>query len=213
MAKEAALKKEEGQEYPRDTIDSERRKEADNYRFPPTSANDNESRNYSSPTGIKNIRTVSTTTTRRAAKKTAVPVVSRAESRKLFSRWRVFGQVSFATSFIYPIQIFFAVISFIGFAAMSGIEADWVLSALNTVSFDTLDEAGGGLFVVGMVGAFLCGFISFLVATAMYISLGYNILHNFSLLILTLCLAGLLFPILNLFPLMLLWYLYFVFSK
>lgn len=214
MAKEAARRKEE--EYLRDTIDTERNREAENYQFPPTPANDNESQYSNSYTNIKNVRTKSyarpTTRARQKPRKVIAPSVKK-DSRNIVLAWRNFALVASLTSLVYPLQIFFGVLTLIGFGALTGIESDWLLSAINFGTFGTIAQAGGGLVVLGMAGAFLCGFISFLGATTIYSALDRSILHGWSILILTLCFMALLLPIVNIFPVMLIWYHYMAFAK
>lgn len=215
MAKEAALRKDDEQEYLRDTIDSERRAEADNYQFPPTPANDNEPRSYSN-TNIKNVRTARSgpqTANLKKRPQKLPPLPTKPDSRNIVFAWRNFAFVTGATSIIYPIQIFFGVINLVGFGILVGIESDWLLSAIDFGTFGATTEAGGGLLVLGMAGAFLCGFVGFLGATVVYTAVGKSILHDWSLLILTLCFVGLLLPIISLFPVMLFWYRYIAFAK
>lgn len=215
MAKEAARRKEE-EEYLRDTIDSERRAEAENYQFPPTPANDNESQYSTSYANIKNVRTTSyarpATKSRQKPKKVVVPSVKK-DSRNIVLAWRNFAFVTALTSLVYPLQIFFGVLTLIGFGILTGIESDWLLSAIDFGTFGTIAQAGGGLTVLGMAGAVLCGFISFLGATTIYSAVDRSILHGWSILILTFCFIGLLLPVINLFPVMLFWYHYMAFAK
>ena len=216
MAKEAAYRREDEPESLRDTIDSERREEAGNYQFPPTPANDNESSAYSRNTNIKNVRTArsgrSVAKPKLKPKKIVMPSV-KTESRNIVLAWRNFALVAGATSIIYPIQLFFSILTLIGFGVLAGIESDWLLSAVNFGTFGTVAQAGGGLVVLGMAGAFLCGFISFLGATTIYSAIDRSILHGWSILILTLCFMGLLLPIINILPVMLFWYYYMAFAK
>lgn len=213
MAKEVALKREEESGYQRDTVDSLRNEQADNYQFPPAPADDNERQDSTSYTNIKNVQAVSSVMRpRRISNKIKLPS-AQANMKKSVSHWKSFGRVFSATSIIYTIQIFFGVICLVGLGISLGIESDLLLSAADTVTFGTASEAGNGLLVVGMAGAFLCGFISFLVAAVMYSASGQSILKGFSLLVLAVCLGGLLCPIINLLPLMLFWYLYIALAK
>lgn len=215
MAKEAAKRIEE--EYLRDTIDSERRTEATNYRFPPDTSNDGSPEYDSYYNNIKNVRTARSTRpakrTQQKPKKKVVISSAKKDSRNTILAWRNFALVAGLTSLVYSIQIFFGVLTLIGFGVLAGVESDWLLSAINFGTFDTIAQAGGGLVVLGMAGAFLCGFISFLGATTIYSALDRSILHGWSILILTFCFMALLLPIINIFPVMLLWYYYMAFAK
>ncbi len=214
MAKEVANQREE--EYLRDTIDSERRAEAENYQFTPNTANDNEAQYSTSYSNIKNVRTTSyarpATRRRQKIKKVVAPSLKKG-SRNIILAWRNFALVTGLTSIVYPFQLFFSILTIIGFGALAGIESDWLLSAIDFGTFGTITQAGGGLIVLGMAGAFLCGFVSFLGATTVYSALDRSILHGWSILILTFCFMGLLLPIINIFPVMLLWYYYMAFAK
>lgn len=216
MAKEAALRKDVEEEYGRETIDSERRAEADNYQFPPVPANDNDSQYSTGNTNIKNVRTTRsarpTTTPKRKPKKTPTPTIKK-ESRNIVLAWRNFALVAGLTSLVYPLQIWCGIVCLVGFSALAGVESDWLLSTIDFGTFGKLSEAGGGLFIAGGAAAFLCGFVSFLGATVIFTSVNRSILHDESLLILTLCLVGLLLPVINLFPVMLFWYWYVAFAK
>lgn len=216
MAKEAAYQREDEPESLRDTIDSERREEAGNYQFPSTPAN-NQYRSSSRGANIKNVRSSSSPKRPKLPKKiptkVGTPPRIKVGLESKFFAWRNFALVVWATSIIYPIQLFFGAISLVGFGVLAGIETDWLVASIDLGTFGAASEAGGGLLIVGMTGAFLCGFISFLIASVIYSVVNKSVLHGFGILVLTICMVGLLCPIINLFPVMLFWYWYMAFAK
>lgn len=127
---------------------------------------------------------------------------------KVASRAGLMSRIILFTVKIYIVQIFFGILSLIGFAILGG-QGSYLLSAADFITFGTVENAGGGLFLLGAAGAFICGFLTFLVTAPFF---GQKNLALFGPIIAAACLAGLLCPVLNLFPLMWLWCLYMVLS-
>lgn len=123
-------------------------------------------------------------------------------------KWRILSLSITATSWIYPIQIFFAILTLIGIAAMTGTKTDWLLQAVDFLSFGSVSALGVGLFWLGAAGALLCGFITYVLAVSIYSMNNIDGMQGLNLLILAVCLAGLLCPIINFIPLVWLWCLY-----
>jgi|GEM_PF-2977411 len=121
--------------------------------------------------------------------------------------WKLFQLLINTTIHIYYIQIFFGILTLIGMLIMAGLNDNWFV---NTITFGTLTEAGAAIFIVGIVGAFICGVVSFLIATALIVSRGISILGGICIAILSVCLVGLLCPVINILPIMWLWCLYVV---
>lgn len=118
--------------------------------------------------------------------------------------WRMFLFITAATTKVYIIQIFFAVICFIGLALLGGLESSW-MAAADFVTFGSVENIGAGLFILGGAGAMLCGIVTAMVASALSLQ---SPLRGLSPLILTVCLVALLCPVVNFFPIMWLWCLY-----
>ncbi len=112
------------------------------------------------------------------------------------------------TVIIYIIQLCLALIALIGLGLMSETESNWVMSALNWVTFNSIQEAGTGVFLIGIAGSMICGLVTWFVAAALYTGSGEDVLGGFSILVISVCLVLLLCPIINLFPIMWLWSLY-----
>lgn len=91
---------------------------------------------------------------------------------------------------------------------MGGGEADWLVSAADSLTFGSVTNIAVGFFWIGAAGAFLCGIITYAVALAIFIAHGTDGLRGINLLVLSVCLVGLLCPVLNFFPLVWLWCLY-----
>lgn len=119
-----------------------------------------------------------------------------------------------ATVWIYIIQIFFGVLSLVGYMILGGIETSGFFSAADIVLFGSATEMGAGLFLLGGVGAALCGFVTYLIALSMsktskkFLASGKGKTDMFGPLVVTACLVALLCPVVNLFPVMWLWCLY-----
>lgn len=127
--------------------------------------------------------------------------------------WPVFLRTLAITSIFYGIQIYFAISHLAGLALLSGIDSSYILSVADLLTFGTASNAGIGLMVVGMVGAMLCGLITFAVSTVIFYSGGCRPFKNFSLVTLSVCTVVLLMPILNFLPIMWLWCLYVAWSN
>lgn len=132
------------------------------------------------------------------------------EGAKMIAGWGVFWASVAYTLPVYFVQIFFGIVTLVGFGIMAGVDHSWIFSAVDIVSFGSVAEAGGFLWLLGSVGAMLCGLIT---ALMVY---GVNSVRSISLkpggllslLILVFCTGMLLCPVLNLFPIMWLWCLY-----
>lgn len=120
--------------------------------------------------------------------------------------WQTFLRTLMVTSVFYlAFQLYFGIACLIGAAILFGIDSSFVLTGADTLTFGTTSSASGVLFIIGMVGAMLCGLITFVISAAIFAASKCRILHGFSLLILTVCTITLLIPILNLFPIMWFW--------
>lgn len=124
--------------------------------------------------------------------------------------WRYFMMVVGATSPIYSIQIFFAILTLIGFAALGGTSTDWLFSAADFVTFGSVTNAAGAIFWLGAIGAFICGCVTYAISMPIYSFAGLDGMRGINPIILVICLIGLLCPIINFFPLVWVWCLYMV---
>lgn len=118
-----------------------------------------------------------------------------------------------ALSMPYAFQVFFALICFIGFAALGGIDQSSLLGAVDQALFGTGSEFSAALYLIGTVGALLCGGIIAAVTTPVLKLFGSHPFGGGSILVLAVCTGLHLVPILNLFPIMGIWCLFVLFAK
>lgn len=132
------------------------------------------------------------------------------EGAQAIAGWGVFWACVAYTLPVYFVQIFFGIVTLVGFGIMAGVDHSWIFSAVDIASFGSVAEAGGVLWLFGAVGAMFCGLFTALmvygVSSLRYLSLKPG--GMWSLLILVFCTVALLCPVFNLFPVMWLWCLY-----
>ena len=113
-----------------------------------------------------------------------------------------------STVWLYIMQIPFAVLSIISLGALSGIGKNWWSNILETVTFGGFSELGLVFFFTGVIGAFICGMVTMMIAIFIYSVRGVNVFSGTKLLTMPLVMVGYLFPIFNLFPLVWIWCLF-----
>lgn len=163
------------------------------------------------------LRTAPKTSTPRIPLKTEavkVPGSSIAFGKRISGGVLLLGETISATVWIYVIQIFFGVLSLIGYAVLGGLGTGVLFSATDVVLFGSVTNIGAGLFLLGGAGAALCGFITYLIVLSLsktsrkFLASGNGKTDMFGPLIVAACVTALLCPIVNLLPIMWLWCLY-----
>lgn len=123
--------------------------------------------------------------------------------------WSVFLRTITITSIFYlAAQIYFAIATVVGLMMALGLEDSLILSTVDYLTFGTVEVAGQSLLIVGMIGALICGMLTFVVSTAIFYLGNCNPFRGVSVLILVTCIVALLMPFINLLPVMWLWNLY-----
>lgn len=114
-----------------------------------------------------------------------------------------------ATAVIYPAQLIFAVLTLLGLAGLIS-AGGWVGYADLLGVFQTSAES---MFVIGLLGSLVISILSVLAAALLFLVNGVSSFHGLSPVILALCFAAYLIPVVNFLPCVWLWCLYVVISQ
>ena len=117
------------------------------------------------------------------------------------------------TIWIYLFQLMCATLAIVGLSAITKTEDSWWAAAADFITFGSLSGVGLTMFFFGIVGTFICGLITFLVAISFYSMRGVKAFKGVSIIVLGLGFSAYLTPILNFVPWIWLWCLYVVKSN